>query len=137
MILENGDQSKVYRYIPMFAPNVAPNVPLGATIDWVNDNRLPERPLEQLPLNRERFALTAQIAHRFDGSTIRLEERLYDDNWVLMASTTDARWIFDLGRRIHVLAARALPRAVGGQLLAARVRLRARARVEPPRVPHR
>ncbi len=98
-VFENGDQSKPYRYIPMFAPNVAAQAAVGATIDWVNANRLPERPLEQLPLSRQRFALTARLGHRFTASTIRLEERLYDDSWALLASTSDARWIFDLGRR--------------------------------------
>lgn len=102
LILENGDQSKVYRYIPMFAPNVASTVPAGASADWVNANRLPERPLEQLPLERHRFAITGRYAHRFDGSTLRLEERVYDDDWGLVASSTDARWIFDLGRRFAV-----------------------------------
>jgi hypothetical protein len=99
LILENGDQSKVYRYIPMFSPDVAGTVPLGASAAWVNANRLPERPLEQLPLERHRFALTGRYAHRFDGSTIRLEERFYDDDWGLIASSTDGRWIFDLGKR--------------------------------------
>jgi hypothetical protein len=99
LIIENGDQSKVYRYIPMFSPTVAGTVPLGASVDWVNANRLPERPLEQLPLERHRFALTGRYAHRFDGSTVRLEERFYDDDWGLIASSSDARWIFDLGKR--------------------------------------
>jgi hypothetical protein len=100
LVLETGDQSKVYRYIPMFGPNVS--VPLGASADWVNANRLPERPLEQLPLERHRFALSGRYAHRFDGSTLRLDERFYDDDWALVASTTDARWIFDLGKRFAV-----------------------------------
>jgi Protein of unknown function (DUF3570) len=99
VVIENGDQSKVYRYIPMFAPNVAGSVPNGASADYVNANRLPERPLEQLPLERHRFALTLRFAHRYDGSTLRLEERFYDDDWGLVASSTDARWIFDLGSR--------------------------------------
>jgi hypothetical protein len=99
VIIENGDQSKPYRYIPMFSPAVAPNVANGASIDWVNANRLAERPLEQLPLERRRSALTGRYARRLDGSTLRLEERLYDDDWGLVASTTDARWIFDLGQR--------------------------------------
>lgn len=99
MILDSGDQSKPYRYIPMFSPNVATGVPLGASIDWVTANRLPERPLEQLPLNRQRYAVTGRLGHRFEGSTIRLEERVYADSWLLIASTTDARWIFDVGRR--------------------------------------
>jgi hypothetical protein len=102
LIIENGDQSKVYRYIPMFSPQVAPAVPLGASIDFVNANRLPERPLEQLPLSRFRYAVTARYAHRFDDSTLRLEERIYDDSWGLFASSTDARWIFDVGRRFEL-----------------------------------
>ncbi len=100
--IENGDQSKPYRYIPMFSPDVAAGVPKGASIDWVNQHRLPERPLEQLPLSRRRFSLTGRIAHRFDFSTLRVEERLYNDTWGLDASTTDVRWIFDIGRRFAV-----------------------------------
>ena len=99
LVIENGDQSKVYRYIPMFSPSVAASLPNGASIDYVNAVRLPERPLEQLPLERHRFAVTGRYAHRYDGSTLRLEERFYSDDWGLIASTSDARWIFDLGNR--------------------------------------
>ena len=102
MVLDNGDQSKPYRYIPMFSQAVAASVPLGASIDWVTANRLPMRPLEQLPLSRQRYALTGRLGHRFDTSTLRLEERVYADSWLLVASTTDARWIFDLGRRFAI-----------------------------------
>ena len=102
VVVENGDQSKVYRYIPMFSPDVAPTVPNGASIDYVNSVRLPERPLEQLPLERHRSAVTGRYAHRFEDSTLRLEERLYYDDWGLFASSTDARWIFDLGRRFEL-----------------------------------
>jgi hypothetical protein len=100
--IENGDQSKPYRYVPVFAPSVAASAPLGASIAWVTENRLPERPLEQLPLSRRRFSLTGRLSRRFDGSTLRVEERAYDDTWGLKASTTDARWFFDLGRRFTV-----------------------------------
>jgi hypothetical protein len=102
VIVENGDQSKPYRYIPMFDPAVASTVAKGASIDWVNANRLPEKPLEQLPLSRRRLALTGRYAHRFDASTLRLEERIYDDSWGLLASSSDVRWIFDLGRRLAI-----------------------------------
>jgi hypothetical protein len=102
VMIENGDQSKPYRYIPMFAPNVAPLVPAGASVDYVNSVRLFEKPLEQLPLSRRRFALTGRLAHRLETSTVRIEERFYDDTWGLKASTTDARWIFDLGRRFSL-----------------------------------
>ena len=102
VIIENGDQSKPYRYIPMFAPNVASAAPLGASIDWVTAHRLPERPLEQLPLTRRRFAFTARLAHRFDGSAVRVSERIYDDTWGLVGSTSDARWIIDVGRRFAI-----------------------------------
>jgi hypothetical protein len=99
VVLEDGDQSSPYRYIPLFAPSVAPNIPRGASIDVVNAQRLPEKPLEQLPLSRRRAALMGSYAHRFDASTLRLEERLYNDSWGQLASSTDAKWIFDLGRR--------------------------------------
>ncbi|MGH7272308.1 MAG: DUF3570 domain-containing protein, partial [Polyangiaceae bacterium] len=100
VIVENGDQSKPYRYIPMFSPDVAAGVATGASIAWVNANRLNEKPLEQLPLSRSRFALTGQYARRLDASTLRLEERLYGDSWGLLSSSSDARWIFDLGQRL-------------------------------------
>lgn len=99
LVLENGDQSKPYRYIPMFAPDVAPNVPLGARVDIVNALRLPERPREQLPLTRQKFAATGRIAHRMKFGTLRGSERLYADSWGLKASTTDARLLFDAGGR--------------------------------------
>ncbi len=102
LIVENGDQSKPYRYIPMFAPSVVPLVQNGASIDWVTLHRLPERPLEQLPLEKQRLALTSRLAHRFVGSTLRLEERFYGDTWALLASSTDVRWIFDIGRRVSL-----------------------------------
>ncbi|MEO8798635.1 MAG: DUF3570 domain-containing protein [Polyangiaceae bacterium] len=97
--LENGDSSKPYRYVPMFSADEAANVTSGASIDYVNAHRLFERPLEQLPLSRRRFAFTGRLAHRFDASTLRAEERIYYDSWGLAASTTDGRWLFDLGKR--------------------------------------
>jgi hypothetical protein len=100
--LENGDQSKPYRYIPMFSADVAAQAPLGASATWVAQNRLPERPLEQTPLSKRRIALTGRLAHRFDSSTIKVEERVYGDTWALFASTTDVRWIFDAGKRVGI-----------------------------------
>jgi len=100
--IENGDSSKPYRYVPMFAADVAASAPLGASYAWVTANRLPERPLEQLPLSRNRLSVTGRLSHRFDGSTLKLEERVYGDNWALFASTTDARWIFDVGKRVGI-----------------------------------
>jgi hypothetical protein len=100
--VETGDQSKPYRYIPMFAPSVAAQAPLGASLDWVTAHRLPERPLEQLPLSRKRFAWSSRLAHRFKSSTLKLDERVYADSWALVGSTTDVRWIVDLGKRANV-----------------------------------
>jgi hypothetical protein len=101
--LERGDQSKPYRYVPMFDPvAVAPFIPAGATIDLVNHVRLPLRPLEQLPTERNRYAVGARFAHRFSASTLRIEERIYYDTWLQKASTTDLRYIMDLSRRIRV-----------------------------------
>jgi hypothetical protein len=101
-VLERGDTSKPYRYIPMFADSVAPVVPKGASIDDVNRVRLPDRPLEQLPLARDRYALTWRYLHRFESSTIRFDERLYADTWGQRASSTDLRYLVDVTRRFLV-----------------------------------
>ena len=99
VIFENGDQSKPYRYIPLFAPGT--NVPVGAPIDLVNSLRVSARPLEQLPLARQRYAVTARMLHRARRATLRVDERLYVDSWAMMATTTDARYLFDIGRRVE------------------------------------
>jgi hypothetical protein len=101
-IIERGDQSKPYRYIPMFAPDVASRVGRGASAGFVSATRLDTRPLEQLPLERERYAVTGRLAYRGNGTTLRLDERLYGDTWGQRASTTDARYFIDLGRRFTV-----------------------------------
>ncbi|HEX7669308.1 MAG TPA: DUF3570 domain-containing protein [Polyangiaceae bacterium] len=100
LILERGDQSKPYRYIPMFSASVAPGVEKGASMDSVNAQRLAERPLEHLPETRERYALTARFGHRFDHATLRIDERVYSDSWNLHASTTEIRYYVDVSRRL-------------------------------------
>jgi hypothetical protein len=101
--LERGDQSKPYRFVPMFDPvSVAPFVPVGANVDLVNRVRLPIRPAEQLPTSRDRYAVGARFAHRFPGATLRIEQRLYNDTWALKATTTDGRYVIDLGRHFEV-----------------------------------
>ncbi len=96
----DGDTSKPYRYIPLFAPGT--EVHPGASIDTVNATRLSVRVIEQVPLTRNRYALTTRVAHRFRASTLRLEQRLYDDTWGLKASTTDARFLVDISRRVEL-----------------------------------
>jgi len=100
--LERGDQSKPYRFVPFFDEAVAARVPRAASINLVNDNRLSVRANEQLPTKKDRFALGVRLAKRFASSTLRIEERLYFDNWGTKASTTDARLVFDVGRRLRV-----------------------------------
>lgn len=103
-VFESGDSSKPYRYIPMFSEDIATQIQgglAGLTPEAVNVYRLPIRPLEQLPLTRQRYALAGRIAHRFTSSTLRLEERLYIDSWGLPASTTDARFIVDATRDLR------------------------------------
>jgi hypothetical protein len=99
LILERGDQSKPYRYVPTFTADVAPTIRKGESIDVVNKERAQPRPLEQLPLTRERLAVTARFGYRFAHATLRIDERLYTDTWRLHASTTEARYIADLSRR--------------------------------------
>jgi len=99
-MIEYGDPSKPYRYVPMFAPGT--DVPRGASIDLVTQLRLPARVLEQLPQRRDRLAISGGFSHRFRRSTFRLDELLYADTWDLKASATDARWLFDVGRRFQI-----------------------------------
>jgi hypothetical protein len=99
-VVEHGDPSKPYRYIPLFAPGTA--VPLGASVEQVAALRVSARPLEQLPLSRDRAALSLRIAHRFAASTLRADERIYADSWALLATSTDARYLIDLGRRVEL-----------------------------------
>lgn len=97
---ERGDQSKPYRLIPMFARDV--NVPRAASADLVNQLRLPVRPYEQLPLERDRYALGIRLIRRFGAGTLRLEQRLYRDSWEILASSTDARFLLDVGSRLTI-----------------------------------
>lgn len=100
---ERGDQSQPYRYVPMFDPDlVAPFVPHGATVDLVNRNRLPVRPLEQLPTSRNRYAVGARFNKRMNNATLRLEQRFYIDTWGVKATSTDSRYMVDLSRHLRV-----------------------------------
>jgi hypothetical protein len=99
-VLEIGDTSKPYRYLPVFAPDVV--VLPGETVDSVNKLRLPERIAEQLPTNRKRLGGAALIAHRFEESTLRVEERAYIDSWGLKATTTDMKFLFDVTRSLRL-----------------------------------
>lgn len=99
---ERGYLAKPYRYIPLFAPGGASRIGPGASVAHVNLNRLPERPIDFVPDARDRFALSGKVAHRLDGATIRVDQRLYRDSWALLASTTDGRVIFDVGRRLEL-----------------------------------
>jgi hypothetical protein len=101
-VFESGDQSKPYRYVPIFTPDVAAKIPAGASATSIASTRLQARPLEQLPLDRQRFALTGRLAWRGESTTLRFEERGYRDSWGLLASTTDARYFIDASRRFTI-----------------------------------
>jgi hypothetical protein len=101
-LFELGDQSKPYRYIPMFAPEVAAQMPRGAVPALVSQVRQDYMPLEKLPLSRSRFALSGRYIRRFETATIRADERLYIDSWGLKASTTDARFLMDITKELRV-----------------------------------
>jgi hypothetical protein len=92
---ERGDSSKPYRYIPFFDPGVV--VPVGSSVESVNQIRRDERALEHLPTSRNRLALSGRLLHRWDHVTLRLNERVYSDSWGLLASTTDLRLPVDVG----------------------------------------
>jgi hypothetical protein len=94
-VAEDGDQSKPYRHIPFFTSDVAADVPRGATPRAVADARLPITAREQLPDSRLRGAVALGIRHRFEDSTLRADQRVYLDDWGLIASTTDGRFLID------------------------------------------
>jgi len=100
-VLESGDTSKPYRFVPMFSAEKAPQVPAGFAASAVNREREPERVLEQLPTDRRRWAIAGRLAHRFASSTLRIEERLYTDSWGVTATTTDARYLIDFGASVR------------------------------------
>jgi hypothetical protein len=100
LVLERGYLAKPYRYVPMFAAGTT--LPAGAGVDAVNAARSPERPSEALPDARDRLALSARAAHRFERFTLRADQRAYMDSWGLLASTTDARVILNLHERLAV-----------------------------------
>lgn len=109
----NGDTSKPYRHIPMFDADTAGRIPRGASPQLVGGGRLPDgtivtgarlppMPFEQVPDSRSRFAVLGRIAHRFENATLRADERLYADTWGLKASTTDARYFYDLTKTFRL-----------------------------------
>lgn len=101
-IFQTGDTSKPYRYVPMFDPEVAPLIPVGLAKEEVDRVRNGERVLEQLPTDRQRYAVYGRVAHRLDASTFRIDERLYIDTWGVKASTTDSMWLFDVDPRVRL-----------------------------------
>jgi len=101
-IFQTGDTSKPYRYVPMFDPDIAPLVPAGLAKEEVDRVRNGERVLEQLPTDRQRYALYGRVAHRLEHSTFRIDERLYYDTWGVKASTTDSMWLFDVDPRVRL-----------------------------------
>ena len=98
---ERGDQSKPYRYVPMFDPGIVPFIPPGASAALVNKFRI-DKPLEQLPTARDRYALGVRLNHRLGIATLRIDERIYYDSWQLKASTTDGRIVVDAGKRLRI-----------------------------------
>jgi hypothetical protein len=100
--LERGEQSKLYRYVPFFDRADLPRIAPGISARDVNDLRLPVRPRETVPRERDRVAAGARVNHRMSMGTLRVEERLYIDTWGIKATTTDARYMHDLGDHLRV-----------------------------------
>jgi Protein of unknown function (DUF3570) len=99
---ERGYLGKPYRYVPLFALGQGSSIGAGASIDEVNRLRLSLRPNEQVPSSRDRYAVSGHLAHRAGESTLRLDERLYVDDWGLLAATSELRYIIDVGRRLEL-----------------------------------
>jgi hypothetical protein len=102
VILERGDQSKGYRFLPVFTPEIAASISPGTSVDEVNRLRLPGRMSEHLPEERTRVAMSGRLAQRLAGSTFIFTERVYTDDWGLLASTSDLRFLMDASSRVAV-----------------------------------
>jgi hypothetical protein len=100
-IAERGYLGKPYRFVPLFGPGRGAALAPGASPDEVNGARLDQRPADAVPDARDRIAVTGRIAHRWDGATLRFDERLYGDSWGLLASTSELRLWLDASD--HVL----------------------------------
>lgn len=104
--IERGEESKLYRYVPVFDGDKLDKkiiqVTPGMSADDVNKLRLNVRPQELLPDQRDRYAIGARINHRLPTGTLRADERLYTDTWGVKATTSDARYFHDLGDRLRV-----------------------------------
>jgi Protein of unknown function (DUF3570) len=101
-VVELGDSSKPYRFIPMFSEASVQQVQAGMTAAQLDPLRLDFRPLEQLPTERQRWALDGRLLHRFTSSTLRVDQRFYADTWGLKATTTDARYFADVSPRVRL-----------------------------------
>lgn len=100
---ESGENAKLYRFIPMFASDVAPGIQAGAPASQVDDLRLNIRARDNVPGSRNRVAIGGRINHRMGGvATLRVEQRFYGDSWGVKASTTDGRYLYDLTDRLRV-----------------------------------
>ncbi len=99
-VIEVGDQEKPYRWLPTFTEGT--EVANGASREEVDKVRTSARLGENTPDLRTRYALSGLIAHRFGKATIRVEERLYIDNWLLMATTTDGMLPIDVSSAVRI-----------------------------------
>jgi len=86
-VVELGDQEKPYRFLPTFLESA--EIAAGASRQDVDVARTSVRLAENSPDLRHRYAGAGLVAHRFDQATVRVEQRLYGDSWLLLASTTD------------------------------------------------
>lgn len=102
LVFEVGNQEKPYRYVPLFAEDVAPRVKPGTSVEAVNLVRLPGRTAERLPTTRQRYAVSARLAQRHAHDTLVAKQRFYTDSWGLRATTSDLRWVFDLTRQLQL-----------------------------------
>jgi hypothetical protein len=100
--VELGDGSKPYRFIPVFSAANAAEVQPGMTREQIDPLRMAARPLEQLPTQRQRWALDGRLLHRFSRSTVRIDQRFYQDTWGLRATTTDVRYFFDASEQVRI-----------------------------------
>jgi hypothetical protein len=98
LTVQDGYLAKPYRYVPLFAAGT-PTADLDlATFDHA---RLPERPPENVPDRRLRSAIGLRGLRYLEatGGALRLDYRLYFDDWGMWSHTVEVGLRLPLGER--------------------------------------
>jgi uncharacterized protein DUF3570 len=105
LTVQDGYLAKPYRYVPLFdAAGLAAAAADGVSLDATSFDRyrLPERPPENVPDLRVRHAVGVRGLRYLPGidGSVRLDYRIYLDDWGMWAHTVEAGLRFPAGKTL-------------------------------------